>query len=239
MVYIYPEYFRFLKLTTSKGDLRSLEERDCSSMKDRYFNQETMQTESRESFGEDIEALTTGNVAAFERLYRKLEPKLFAFAMKLVRNREDAEEIVQEVFLKVWERRSSLDPAQNLDGYLFTTAKNLVYNKARHRVYEFAFGQYLADYGAISENSTQTTLEHKELVQLFEEACASMPPVRRQVFVMSRTEGLSNTEIASALNTSNSNIENHINKALKMLREKFKSYDIVYSFLLMVAYLLR
>ncbi|RNI26761.1 RNA polymerase sigma-70 factor [Rufibacter latericius] len=207
-------------------------------MKVRYFNQETMQAEGKESFTADVAALTTGDVAAFERLYLALEPKLFAFAMKLVRSREDAEEIVQEVFLKVWEKRASLDPTQNLDGYLFTTAKNLVYNKARHRVYEFAFGQYLADYGVVSENSTQTALEHKELVQLFEETCASMPPVRRQVFVMSRAEGLSNTEIAKALNTSNSNIENHINKALKMLREKFKSYDIVYSFLVICAYLL-
>ncbi|MBC3540761.1 RNA polymerase sigma-70 factor [Rufibacter sediminis] len=198
-----------------------------------------MQAKGTESFMADIEALTTGDVAAFERLYRGLEPKLYAFAMKLVRNREDAEEIVQEVFMKVWERRAFLDPTQNLDGYLFTTAKNLVYNKARHRVYEFAFAQYLADYGAVSENSTQTALEHQELVQLYEEVCASMPPVRRQVFVMSRAQGLSTSEIAAALDTSNSNIENHINKALKMLREKFKRYDIVYGFLLAYAYLLR
>jgi RNA polymerase sigma-70 factor (ECF subfamily) len=208
-------------------------------MKIKYFEKETMPVENRDSNMADVDALSAGDVAAFERLYRKLEPKLYAFAMKLVRNREDTEEIVQEVFLKLWEKRASLDPAQNLHGYLYTTAKNLVYNKARHRVYEFAFGQYLADYGTVAENSTQLTMEHQEVAQLFEEACASMPPVRRQVFVMSRTDGLSNSEIATALNTSTSNIENHINKALKMLREKFKSYDIVYSFLLACAYLLR
>ncbi|WP_207433903.1 RNA polymerase sigma factor [Sabulibacter ruber] len=205
----------------------------------KYFTKETMPVENPDSIMADIEALSNGDVAAFERLYRKLEPKLFSFAAKLVKSREDAEEIVQEVFLKLWEKRTSLDPKQNLDGYLFTIAKNLVYNKARHRVYEFAFSQYLAEHATVAEDSTQLALEHQELLQLFEEVCASMPPVRRQVFVMSRTEGLSNTEIASALNTSNSNIENHMNKALKMLREKFKSYDIVYGFLLACAFLLR
>jgi RNA polymerase sigma-70 factor (ECF subfamily) len=198
----------------------------------------TMHAASKDTFAEDIAALSTGDVAAFERLYRSLEPKLYAFALKLVRSREDTEEIVQEVFVKMWERRATLDPSQNLDGYLFTTAKHLVYNKTRHRVYEFAFGQYLEAYGVTAEDSTQTTLEHQELMQLFEEVCASMPPVRRQVFAMSRTEGLSNVEIATALNTSTSNIENHLNKALKMLREKFKRYDIVYFFLACL-YLLR
>ncbi|AMM50705.1 hypothetical protein TH61_05285 [Rufibacter sp. DG15C] len=191
-----------------------------------------MQAEEKNSNKADIEALTRGDVSAFERLFKCLEPKLYAFAYKLVRNREDAEEIVQEVFLKTWERRASLDPAQGLEGYLFKIAKHLVYNKSRRHVYEFAFSKYLADYGIVAEDSTQTTLEHQELVELFEEICASMPPVRRQVFAMSRTEGLSNHEIATVLNTSNSNIENHINKALKLLREKFRSYDIVYAVVL-------
>ncbi|MBA9077536.1 MULTISPECIES: RNA polymerase sigma-70 factor [Rufibacter] len=198
-----------------------------------------MQVETKDRHKADIEAITTGDVAAFERVYRALAPKLYTFAYKLVQSREEAEEIVQDVFVKIWDRRAALDPFQNLDGYLFKVAKNLVYNKIRHRVYETAFSQYLATYGAVAENTTQTALEHQELMQLFEEACASMPPVRRQVFTMSRTEGLSNTEIAAALNTSNSNIENHLNKALKMLREKFKNYDIVYLFLLAYAYLLR
>jgi len=194
---------------------------------------------SGETYSADIQALASGDVAAFERLYRSLEPKLYAFALKLVRHREDAEEIVQEVFMKVWERRSQLDPNHNLDGYLFTTAKHLVYNKARRHAYEFAFSQYLSTHGIVAENATQNLLEHQELAQLFEEACAAMPPIRRQVFAMSRTEGLSNQEIATALNTSNSNIENHINKALKVLRQKFKHYDIVYFWGLVCAFLLR
>lgn len=179
-----------------------------------------------------IEALGNGDMAAFERLYKSFEPKLYAFAMRLSRQKEDAEEIVQEVFLKVWERRHLINPNQNFDGYLFSIAKNIVYNKARRRVYEFAFTQYIAVSGVNAGCFTEETVAYQELEKLLENAYATLPPVRRQVFVMSRVEGKSNSEIARLLNTSNSNIENHLNKALRSIKEKFKAYEITYIFLL-------
>ncbi|MCJ8164045.1 RNA polymerase sigma-70 factor [Pontibacter sp. E15-1] len=179
-----------------------------------------------------IEALKAGDVSAFENLYRLFEPKLYAFALRLVRNREDAEEIVQEVFLKVWEGRHLLEPDQNVDGYLFSIAKHLVYNKARRKAYEFAFAQYIAVAGERTGCFTEQAVEFKDLTKLLEDAYDALPPVRRQVFVMSRVEGKSNSEIAQLLNTSNSNIENHLHKALKAIRQKFKGYEMVYAFFL-------
>lgn len=191
-----------------------------------------MKSESTVCLAGTIEALKQGDMAAFESLYQVFEQKLYTFVLHLTRQKEDAEEIVQEVFLKVWERRHSLDPDQNFDGYLFSIAKNMVYNKTRRRVYEFAFTQYLAATGANTGCFTEETVAYQDLVKLLEEIYATLPPVRRQVFVMSRVEGKSNSEIAELLNTSNSNIENHLNKALKSIKEKFKSYEIVYVFLL-------
>ena len=179
-----------------------------------------------------IAALKKDDMAAFENLYRVYEPKLYTFALHLARQSEDAEEIVQEVFLKVWERRHQLDPDQNFDGYLFSIARNMVYNKARRRVYEFAFTQYVAAAGQGTGCFTEETVAYHDLVKLLEETYATLPPIRRQVFVMSRVEGKSNTEIAQLLNTSNSNIENHLNKALKSIKEKFKGYEIAYFFLI-------
>lgn len=179
-----------------------------------------------------IEALKTGDIAAFESLYHLFEPKLYAFAMHLVRQKEDAEEIVQEVFLKVWARRQTMDPDQNFDGYLFSIAKNIVYNKARHKVHEYAFNQYITATGKNACCFTEEAVAYQDLVKFLEETCTKLPPVRRQVFVMSRLEGKSNSEIAQLLNTSNSNIENHLNKALKSIKERFKSFEIVYVFLL-------
>ncbi|GAA4432812.1 RNA polymerase sigma-70 factor [Pontibacter saemangeumensis] len=171
-------------------------------------------------------------MAAFESLYKLFEPRLYAFALHLSRQKVDAEEIVQEVFLKVWERRHLLDADQNFDGYLFSIARNLVYNKARRRVYEFAFTQYVAATGEHAGCFTEETVAYRDLVKLLEETYATLPPIRRQVFVMSRVEGKSNSEIARLLNTSNSNIENHLNKALKSIKERFKGYEIAYMFFL-------
>lgn len=181
-----------------------------------------MSKENQESLIQDIKALQSGDRSAFEKFYYAFGPKLLAFTSKLVPNKDDAREILQEVFLKLWERRQYIDPQQQLDGYLFMMAKNLVYNKARRQVMALAYGQYLTRRHCNSANSTQEHIDYQELSHLLEETCTGMPPTRKQVFVMSRMQGLSNSEIAERLQTSSSNIENHINKALNTLRKKLK-----------------
>ncbi|QHT65695.1 RNA polymerase sigma-70 factor [Rhodocytophaga rosea] len=175
-----------------------------------------------------IIALKNGDRSAFERVYNSFGPKLYAFTKKLVRNKEDADEIVQEVFLKIWERRHFLDPEQNFDGYLFRIARNLVYNKAKHQVYEVAYSKYLIGNKSVADNDTEESIYYQDLNHIVEEAYTALPPVRKQVFVMSRIEGLSNSEIADRLHTSNSNIENHINKALRDIRLKLKGYKLIH-----------
>ncbi|WP_266206206.1 RNA polymerase sigma factor [Pontibacter kalidii] len=169
-----------------------------------------------------IAALRAGDIAVFENLYDLFEPRLFAFAMHLLGHKEEAEEIVQEVFLKVWEGRSQLNPEQNFGGYLFSIAKNIAYNRARHRAYEVAFAQYFKVTGTGAGCFTEETIAYRDLERLLQETYATLPPVRRQVFVLSRLEGKSNGEIAQLLSTSTSNIENHLHKALKAIREKLR-----------------
>lgn len=190
-----------------------------------------MSIESNEFLTKDIEALKLGDRSAFERIYHCFGPKLHAFTRKLVHNQEDTEEVVQEVFLKLWERKHFLDPGQNFDSYLFRIAKNLVYNKARHQVYALAYGKYLTGQQNTPADTTQHQIDYQELNHLLEEAYMTMPPTRKQVFIMSRLDGLSNGEIAERLQTSNSNIENHINKALHDIRKKLQRYRIIFLFL--------
>lgn len=187
-----------------------------------------MQVTDKEGIAHQVSALCNGDAAAFEYLYRKYEARLYTFAFKLTNSKNEAEEIVQEVFLKVWEKRRSLDPNQNFDGYLFTLSKNLVYNKAKQRAYHFAFQKYVATNESNLCHDTINKLEFDELKTLLDQIYSSLPPVRQKVFVMSRLQGLSNPEIASQLNTSTSNIENHLNKALNYIREKLKGHEVVY-----------
>jgi RNA polymerase sigma-70 factor (ECF subfamily) len=175
-----------------------------------------------------IEALKNGDRGAFTHIYHSFGPKLYGFTRKLVPDQEEAAEIVQEVFVKLWERKHFLDPAQHFDGYLFRMARNIVYNKARRQVHACAYNRYRASKENQTENETEHRMDYQDLNQALEETYAAFPPVRRQVFLMSRIEGLSNGEIAQELQTSNSNIENHINKALRDIRVKLKSFRIIY-----------
>ncbi|WP_439882598.1 RNA polymerase sigma factor [Pontibacter sp. MBLB2868] len=191
-----------------------------------------MQAADKEGIANKVTALKNGDEAAFAFLYRRYEAKLYTFAYKLTHDATEAEEVVQEVFLKVWEKRASLDSSQNFDGFLFTIAKNLVYNKAKQRAYHFAFQKYVAAYESNICHHTENKLEFEELKALLEQIYTSLPPVRRKVFIMSRLQGLSNTEIATELNTSTSNIENHLNKALNFIRQKLRGHEVVYVILL-------
>jgi RNA polymerase sigma-70 factor, ECF subfamily len=183
-----------------------------------------MAEEKHESLEKTIAALKEGDRSAFASIYHRFGPKLLAFTRKMVANQQDAEEVVQEVFLKLWERKHFLDPEQHFDHYLFRMARNLVYNKARHQVNEMAYNTYLAREGSFNECAIDNYMDYQELNQLLEKTCASLPPVRKRVFAMSRLDGLSNGEIAEQLQTSASNIENHINKALHDIRKQLERF---------------
>ena len=171
--------------------------------------------------------LKIGDLTAFNTLFYFFEPKVFAYSMKLTHNVEESKEAVQEVFLKIWERREWIDPQCNFDSFLFTIAKNLIYNRSKHRAYVFAYKEYLSLYGTRTENFTENTVDFNELDALIQAACRQLPPVRREIFRLSRIEGLSNSEIAEKLNTSTSNVKNHIYKAILFLKEKIRVNEVI------------
>jgi RNA polymerase sigma-70 factor, ECF subfamily len=193
-----------------------------------------MQLADKEGTSQLVNRLLDGDEGAFAYLYLKFEARLYTFAFKLTQDKNDAEEVVQEVFLKVWEKRHTLDPQQSFSGFLFTVAKNIVYNKAKQRAYHFAFQKYLASSEQGVCLDTEHTLGFNELGTLLDNIYEALPPVRRKVFLMSRVQGLSNHEIAEELHTSTSNIENHLNKALRFIREKLRAHEIVYTTLLSI-----
>ena len=185
-----------------------------------------------------VEKLRKGDIRAFNIIFHRFEPKLYAFAMKLTHSSEEAKEVVQEVFLKVWERRELIRPYQNLDSYLFTIAKNLVYNKARRRVHWAAYQEYVSISGASAGSLTDNTVQYNELVAFLEGAYQKLPPVRQKVFVLSRVDGFTHHEIAEKLNTSISNVKNHIHKALRFLKEQMQLHEIIPTVILSLVYLL-
>src|SRR5690606_38163897 len=139
----------------------------------------------------------------------------------------DAEEIVQEVFVKIWEMRGELDPERSFSSLIFTICKRKIYNRARKQVYEKAYREYLEYFFSPSAPVTEQAVYFNDVKAFFEESLSKMPEKRREIFIMSRRDGLSNKEIAQQLNTTISNVENHINKALRTLRREMTNHELI------------
>ena len=156
----------------------------------------------------------------FEKLYKLYYPKMFAFAKNYVPANEDAENIVHDVFLTLWERKEEIEISFTLTTYLFTLVKNRCLNFLRHKLIEEELGFKLYaleafDYSYQSE---------EELQEIIRRALDTLPERCREIFIKSRIEGLKYKEISDELGISVNTVENQMVTALKKLRVALKDY---------------
>ncbi len=176
--------------------------------------------------------LKEGCQSTFEQIFHDYFPRLVKFAYSYISDWEEARNIAQEVLLTLWRKREDLDDNSNINGYLLTLTRNhcLNYLKSFHhkvrRSAELELNQQALQ--QLDEN----WLSFKELEEAIQAAIDSLPAQCRQVFVMSRFEHLSHKAIADQLGISHKTVENHIGKALSILRHKLKPYMGMIIFLL-------
>ena len=171
--------------------------------------------------------LKNGNQASFQKLYAAYAPKLFAFSRMYLNSQEDAEEIVQEVFLRIWEKRDNIDEKQSFSSYVIQAAKHRIFNGFRKKVNEQAYLDFLIYADNSSNNFTELDVEYHEVKVKAESAIESMPPKRQEIFRLSRESGLKNKEIAEKLRISIKTVENQMGQALKYLREELREYHML------------
>lgn len=168
-----------------------------------------------------METLAAGNHEVFQRVFSMFQPKVHAFALGLIKNATDADDITQMVFIKLWTNRAKLSGVENLDSYIFTITKNTVLNFiAQRRLPEL-------DIDALRNAATtgatpQEQIEASDLKLLIDMVVEQMPAQRQTVYRLSREEGLSNDEIAQQLGIQKKTVENHLNLALGEIREMLK-----------------
>jgi RNA polymerase sigma-70 factor, ECF subfamily len=166
-----------------------------------------------------------GDEQALELLFRKYYSRLCSYANKYVNDPEEAREIVQEVFIKIWERREDIDPEESLGPYLFRITCNNSINRLRHRK---VVGKYAEIYKLVyvdnAEISPHESLIASELTQNISKALKKIPPRCRQIFNLSRVDGLKYSEIAYTLNISVKTVEAQMSKALNILRLELRDY---------------
>lgn len=167
-----------------------------------------------------VARLRAGETAAFDFLFRKYSSKLYYFVLRYLRQADDAESMVQDVFLRIWQGREALAPEQSFNSYLFAAAKNAVFNLHRKKLNEQAYTDYLLHFLNERDDSTEHQLQVRELESLLQQAIDELPPRRREIFVLSRQQHLSNAEIANMLHLSVKTVENQMTAALHELRQK-------------------
>lgn len=177
--------------------------------------------------------LKDGDQTSFQKLYSTYAPKLFGFSRKYLNSTQDAEEIVQEVFIRIWEKRQNIDENQSFSSYVIQAAKHRIYNGFRKRVNEQAYLDFLIYTDESARDFTQMDVEYQEIKKKAEVAIESMPPRRQEIFRLSREAGLKNKEIANKLQISIKTVENQMGQALKFLREELSDYQMIILLFLM------
>jgi RNA polymerase sigma-70 factor (ECF subfamily) len=174
-----------------------------------------------------VSKLKEGDMQAFDRVYRHYAQKLFQFSLSLLKNRADAEEIVQETFLKLWANRHKIDLYASFQSYLFTIAYNTMMSVLRKRVSEQKYVDYVKSLNLIErETSVAGKVEFEEFNDQVRNIIEQLPPRQREVFRLSREQGLSYQEIAQQLGLSVNTIENHMTRALKFIKSKLAEHSL-------------
>lgn len=169
-----------------------------------------------------------GDEQAFELLFRKFNVRLCIFANKFLNDPEEAQEIVQSVFVKIWEGRDEIDPEDSLKSYIFKIVQNLSLNKLRRKKVESRYVEiYKLVYIEQQEFSAHDSLLVRELEENITHSIGKLPTECRKVFELSRIEGLKYREIADTLNISIKTVEAQMSKALRSLRIELSDYLVL------------
>jgi RNA polymerase sigma-70 factor (ECF subfamily) len=170
-----------------------------------------------------ILALKNGNLRAFSVLFDRYGKRLYHFSLSYLKSVEDAEEIVQEVFLKVWNNREFLSIQKSFESYLFTIAKNGILNTIRKSKSEQAYLNYKKNHPD-KNVLLDDELDFNELEKAYKKSIDKLSPKRKEIYLLSRQHSLSNTEIAEKMNISVKTVENQMTSAKSEIRKNLRMF---------------
>lgn len=181
-----------------------------------------------------VAELSKGNEKAFRKLYDIYRVPIYAYSLSLLKSAPNANEIVQDVFLKVWLNRGHLDPDLSFKSFVFTIAKNSSFNFLQKAANDRKLREEILFKSQKWYNPIDTSIKEKEFEQIRIKAIEGLPPKRRQIFKMSREEEKSYEEISMELGISISTVKNQMSKSLTSLRTYLLSHGYFYLLILIV-----
>ncbi len=176
-----------------------------------------------------VKRLHKNDIFAFNELYRKYSPKAYNFIIKHLDTKEDTKDLLQELFITIWNKRKDINEELSFNSYLFTITLNLIRKHFRKKVKDRNIINKWTETAVHYSQDSAYLAETHNLELISNKIINELPAKRKKVFELSRKEGLSNDEIALKLNIKKKTVENHLNLALKYFRKKYKSSSFLLS----------
>lgn len=169
-----------------------------------------------------VQNLSQGDVKAFDNLFNKYSPHLYNFSVKYLKSVEEAEEVVQDVFLYIWDKKEGLKPDNSFNAYIFTIAYNIIKKYFIKKSRDSAFKDDLLYALLKQENNLDQIIDYKFLLEKVELIIDSLPNRRKEIFIKRKYDGLSVKQIADELFISPNTVENQLASAQKQIKDELK-----------------
>lgn len=179
-----------------------------------------------------LQSIAKGCEESFRKLYDLYAGKIYSMATGYLKSPMAAQDVVQEVFVRIWQKRDSLTTIDNFPAYLHVITRNLLINHLQKKIPLFGLNELTRQAIPEDRHLPQQQLDYRELTVLISRAVAQLPPRQLEVYRLSREQGLSHQQIARQLNLSYDTVREHMSKALKNIRASLEKQYGLYGLLL-------
>ncbi|WP_295731590.1 sigma-70 family RNA polymerase sigma factor [uncultured Muribaculum sp.] len=167
--------------------------------------------------------LKGGSVKAFEAVYRRYSGRLYAYCFEAIRVRQEAEEVVHDVFMALWNRRESIDPEMGVGALLYDIARKRRIDAFRRLLNSPVYEDYVEIQNTIAGDDAPP-MEYEEFMLMFRKVISGLPERMRSLIILSKFEGMTNGEMAARLGIAEKTVRNQLSLALKLLKSRLRPY---------------